>query len=264
MSTENRQRIYPALRYADAWAAIGFLERAFGFARGVVFEGPNHAVSHAELHLGTASIGLNSVTPPTDNPWTTVPCGLYVAFPDAAAVNAHHARASAAGARIASPPADTSYGSRDYAAWDLDGHLWGFGTYAYGPEGPPSLWLSVPYANPKSAIEWLGRAFGCEPGLVAPATGEGVTHAELYLAGTIVMAEPLGRDPAAWGLGRQLTCVYVDDPDAHHARAVDAGATIVMPPADTPYGARAYAARDPEGFLWTFGTYRPAGPPSQT
>ena len=51
--------------------------------------------------------------------------------------------------------------------------------------------------------------------------------------------------------------VRVDDVDAHHARAVAAGAAIVRPPADTPYGAREYSARDLEGRLWSFGTYDP-------
>ena len=41
------------------------------------------------------------------------------------------------------------------------------------------------------------------------------------------------------------------------ARARAAGARIVREPADTDYGSRDYAARDPEGNLWSFGTYRP-------
>ena len=48
------------------------------------------------------------------------------------------------------------------------------------------------------------------------------------------------------------------DPDAHHERAVAAGAQIVRELTDQPYGAREYTARDPEGHVWSFGTYRPA------
>ncbi len=49
----------------------------------------------------------------------------------------------------------------------------------------------------------------------------------------------------------------VDDVDTHHARAKAAGAKVVSAPADKAYGARDYSARDPEGRLWSFGTYDP-------
>jgi uncharacterized glyoxalase superfamily protein PhnB len=45
--------------------------------------------------------------------------------------------------------------------------------------------------------------------------------------------------------------------DAHHERAVGAGAEIVRALADTDYGSREYSARDPEGNVWSFGSYRP-------
>jgi uncharacterized glyoxalase superfamily protein PhnB len=46
--------------------------------------------------------------------------------------------------------------------------------------------------------------------------------------------------------------VRVEDADAHHDRAVDAGARITSPPTDYPYGERQYSAEDPGGHLWTF------------
>jgi uncharacterized glyoxalase superfamily protein PhnB len=51
--------------------------------------------------------------------------------------------------------------------------------------------------------------------------------------------------------------VYVEDLDAHCRRAKATGAEIVRDLEDTPYGSREYSARDPEGHLWSFGTYRP-------
>jgi uncharacterized glyoxalase superfamily protein PhnB len=50
--------------------------------------------------------------------------------------------------------------------------------------------------------------------------------------------------------------VVADDIDALHARAVKAGAEITQDPHDTDYGSRDFAARDPEGNRWSFGTYR--------
>jgi uncharacterized glyoxalase superfamily protein PhnB len=55
----------------------------------------------------------------------------------------------------------------------------------------------------------------------------------------------------------QALSLHVDDPDAHCARARAAGATIVRELEDADYGSRGYQARDPEGHLWYFGTYRP-------
>ena len=42
------------------------------------------------------------------------------------------------------------------------------------------------------------------------------------------------------------------------ARAKEAGAEITTELVDTDYGSRDYAARDPEGNVWNFGTYRPS------
>ena len=49
----------------------------------------------------------------------------------------------------------------------------------------------------------------------------------------------------------------MDDPDAHHDRAKASGADIVMELTDQPNGSREYAAEDPEGNVWSFGTYDP-------
>lgn len=263
MNATLRQTIYPAFRYADASSALTFLESAFGFTRGAVFETPGHVVGHAEMSLGTASIGLNSATPPQPgNPWTSVRCGIYVALADAAAVDAHHAQAVAAGARVARPLEDTSYGSHDYSVWDQEGHLWDFGTYAYGPTGAPSLFVNLRYRDGHAATEWLSRAFGFEQGLSVSAPDASLAHAELHRDGNVLMAASGGDE--VWRGERQATCIYVADPDSHHARAVRAGAAVVLPPADTPYGARGYTARDPEGFLWTFSTYRPSAATTDT
>lgn len=51
--------------------------------------------------------------------------------------------------------------------------------------------------------------------------------------------------------------VVVSDVDAHATRARAAGAEILRGPEDTDHGSREYAARDPEGHVWSFGTYDP-------
>jgi uncharacterized glyoxalase superfamily protein PhnB len=78
-----------------------------------------------------------------------------------------------------------------------------------------------------------------------------IHHAEISLGPGIVM---LGQgDPASHGV-----YVAVGDADAHYERAKAAGAEIVREIEETDYGSREYTARDPEGHVWSFGTYRPA------
>src|SRR5262245_56671332 len=134
----KKPTIYPFLRYTDAPAAMEWLGRAFLFEKQVSFTGPDGTIVQAELRRGPGVIGLSSATPPHEShPWSAVRQGVYVTLDD---VDGHHERARSAGARIAIPPYDTHYGSREYSAWDLEGHLWGFGTYPMGsPEGEPNV-----------------------------------------------------------------------------------------------------------------------------
>ena len=46
----------------------------------------------------------------------------------------------------------------------------------------------------------------------------------------------------------------MDDLEGHHEDAVEARAEIATPPQYPEYGSF-YSARDPEGNLWSFGTY---------
>ncbi|WP_435207272.1 VOC family protein [Micromonospora sp. bgisy143] len=117
--------VYPILRYPDPRAAIDWLCSAFGFQVHAVHEAPDGAVAHAELVLDTGMIMLGPRVGP-ESPATVDDWSVYVAVPD---VDTHCARARAAGADITREPFDTDYGSRDYAARDLAGILWSFGTY---------------------------------------------------------------------------------------------------------------------------------------
>lgn len=135
MTGTEAPNIFPFLRYAQAPAAIEWLERAFGFRRGLVVPNPDGTIAHAEIHLGPGVVMLGSAR--EDDLNMRVPAdlgavnqGIYAFVPD---VDAHCARALAAGAQILRPPADTSYGSREYVARDPEGNLWSFGTYRPEP-----------------------------------------------------------------------------------------------------------------------------------
>jgi uncharacterized glyoxalase superfamily protein PhnB len=111
------------------------------------------------------------------------------------------------------------------------------------------------YKDVAAAIEWLSQAFGFEERL-RYADGSGtVTHAELTLGdGEVFVGHPGPgfRNPKELGVFSDLTHVYVDDVDAHCARAREAGATIHAEPEDQVYGDRRYDAEDPEGHRWSF------------
>ena len=121
----------------------------------------------------------------------------------------------------------------------------------------PSIYPSLRYRDATAAIDWLERAFGLERVAVHEQGGE-VMHAELRYGDGMVMLGPDRDDGFGSHTGQGWMYVVVDDPDAHYARARDAGAEIVRDLTDQDYGSRDYSARDPEGNLWSFGTYRPS------
>jgi uncharacterized glyoxalase superfamily protein PhnB len=122
-----------------------------------------------------------------------------------------------------------------------------------------SIFPVLKYAHAHSAIDFLERAFGFERHAVYDGENGGVAHAELRFGDEYVMLGSTGEGDERFnqGAGHASVYVVVDDPDAHHARAKEAGATIERELSDQDYGSREYTARDPEGNLWSFGTYRP-------
>ena len=122
------------------------------------------------------------------------------------------------------------------------------------------------YRDAARAIEWLCRAFGFEERFVVRDDAGGIAHAQLVFGNGMVMLGS-ARDDAFGAFQSPLKApddpvcqspyIIVEDVDAHHDRAVAAGATITLPPADQDYGGRLYSARDFEGNLWNFGSYDP-------
>ena len=59
------------------------------------------------------------------------------------------------------------------------------------------------------------------------------------------------------GAETQSCYIVVGDADAHYRKAKAAGAAILLDISDDDHGGRGYACRDPEGHIWSFGTYDP-------
>jgi uncharacterized glyoxalase superfamily protein PhnB len=112
------------------------------------------------------------------------------------------------------------------------------------------------YRDAKGAIDFLERAFGLERRSVHENDDGTVGHAELTHGRGMVMIGT-AREGDRFDTGRAVIYVIVDDPDAVHERAKAAGAAITMGLTDQDYGSREFAAEDPEGNVWSFGTYDP-------
>jgi len=127
----------------------------------------------------------------------------------------------------------------------------------------PNIFPALRYRDAAAAVEWLKRAFGFEEKAVHRDDSGAISHAELQLGSGMIMLGQYNED--GWMGGHRpdplastgSIYIVVPDPDTHHDRAKAAAAQIVRQLEDQPYGSREYSARDPEGNLWSFGTYDP-------
>jgi uncharacterized glyoxalase superfamily protein PhnB len=122
-----------------------------------------------------------------------------------------------------------------------------------------SIFPVLRYNDAHAAIDFLERAFGFQRHAVHEGDDGQIVHSELRFGDQVVMVSSAGAgdSPFDQGVGQAVVYVVVDDVDPLHETAKAAGAEIVMPPTDQDYGSRDFAARDPEGNVWSFGTYAP-------
>lgn len=117
-----------ALFYRDPWAAIDFLEKAFGFRRALIISAPDGSLAHSQLRFGNGYVMVgpewmaDTVSPAGVDGRNTQTMHMQIDTD----IDAHCVRARAAGASILDEPSDQFYGDRTYRARDLEGHLWTF------------------------------------------------------------------------------------------------------------------------------------------
>lgn len=122
----------------------------------------------------------------------------------------------------------------------------------------PALWVTLTYRDSRAAIEFLTSAFGFAERAVHGDDAGAVVHAELTWTGpdgTSVGGVMFGEGGDPKRIGNANAHVVVGDPDALFARATAAGATVVRELEDTDYGSRQFVVTDPEGNIWSFGTW---------
>jgi uncharacterized glyoxalase superfamily protein PhnB len=114
----------------------------------------------------------------------------------------------------------------------------------------------------------LCNTFGFEKHLVVPNDDGTIAHAQLSFGNGMIMLGWVPSTESEFGRlmkqpdeigGAETQCAYivVNDADAVYARAKAAGAKIATAIKDEDYGGRGFSCYDPEGHLWSFGTYDP-------
>jgi len=127
------------------------------------------------------------------------------------------------------------------------------------------------YRDVPAALQWLCRAFDFQRQRVVEDEEVGIIHAQLGFGSGMVMLGPvtdseygraLRQPDEVGGVSTQGIYVVVNSADALYAQAKAAGAEIVIELKDEDYGGRGFSCRDPEGHLWSFGTYDPWAAPA--
>jgi uncharacterized glyoxalase superfamily protein PhnB len=130
------------------------------------------------------------------------------------------------------------------------------------PDGFHAVTPYLTVHDAAQAIDFYKRALGAQELMRMPGPDGRIMHAEIKLGDSIVM---MGeecpdradcRSPKSAGFRTAGFYVYVPDADAAFRRAEDAGAKVVMPPADMFWGDRIATVEDPAGHQWTLATHR--------
>jgi PhnB protein len=137
---EGANWLTPYITVADADAALGFYQRAFGFEPGLAMPGADGRTAHASMTYQGATLlmfapegawGDSGMHTPAHS-GAEPPLDFYVYCPD---VDALTARARGAGAEVLAEPEQMFWGDRMVRLRDPDGYLWSFATNV-GPFDP--------------------------------------------------------------------------------------------------------------------------------
>ncbi|MEO6803335.1 MAG: VOC family protein [Granulicella sp.] len=127
------------------------------------------------------------------------------------------------------------------------------------------------YRDAVEAMDWLEKALGFERHAVyMNSDGKTVEHAEMVFGNGMIMLgsasngtpySPYSVHPQETG-GRETrsTSLIVSDAKAIYATAKAAGAEMIFDLREMDYGGWAFTCRDPEGFIWSIGSYDPWEP----
>lgn len=281
--------VTPYLTVSGGLAALDFYAAAFGAAVGQRVVMDDGRLGHAEFAIGGATFYLSDEFPEMGvaSPTTLggTPIALHLEVDD---VDTAFAAAVAAGATSQMEPADQPHGARHGTLVDPFGHRWMLSqqieevsTATYGERlrtqgmtlaTPTSsgggIWAALNYADAVAGIRYCVDVLGFVEDLVVPGEAPGeIVHSQLrWPEGGVVQAASATREDSADGnhsvfasrpVGGESLYVITADPMAVYARCQAAGSEVALEPMAPDYDpdGLVFTIRDPEGNLWSFGTY---------
>ena len=291
-TTQTHASVVPYLAARDASAALDWYVRAFGAQELLRVVGDDGRLGHAEFTIAGARFYLSDEYPeygvhsPASLGGTSTTLHLSVSDVDAV-----YTRAVESGATALSEPADQPHGARHGTLVDPAGHRWmisqqiedvsvaeyalrsegsGFEVVGAGPDERVTaadrpgtgggIWAGVFYEDALGAIRFLVDTFGFEEQLVVTgADGTTVVHSQLrWPEGGVVQVGTY--DPTNvfnHAPGEQSLYVVTAAPDAVWQRCDALGLEVIRPPhaPDHDPEGMGFSLRDPEGNIWSFGTY---------
>jgi PhnB protein len=297
--TATATGVTPYLTVANAAAALEWYIEAFGAVEQFRVVGDDGRLGHAEFTVGEARFMLSDEYPEMGvrSPASLggTPVALHVSVTE---VDTLFDRAIAAGATSMLAPADQPHGARHGTLLDPYGHRWMLSqplgdwdleAYRRRSEGTgytlvPSavtgqtrhtdsveraergaIWAAVFYRDALEGIKFLIDVFGfAERLVVRGADDQTVVHSELCWpeGGVVQVGTYDATNVYTLPPGQQSLYVVTADPQSIWERSEEEGLEVVRPPESPDYDTAGlvFSVRDPEGNVWTFGSYglRPA------
>jgi PhnB protein len=262
--------IRPYLLVPDADGMIAFLQETLGAEVLGRYPDAEGRVMHAALRVGDSLIEMGEPA----GEYKPRPMALHIYLDD---VDGAYNRALAAGAASTHALTDQPYGDREGGVKDRWGNAWYLATHqedvseeelmqrfggggsqprkqpGVGPR-PDGYHTVTPYLHTRGArklIAFLENAFGGTTAHITEMPDGGVANAAVRIGDSLI---ELGE---AHGESQPMPCaihLFVADADAVYERALRAGATLVNPPSDKPYGEREAWVADPFGNQWFIAT----------
>ena len=170
-------------------------------------------------------------------------------------VNEAYRRAMEAGATSIHQPVQQPYGDYEGSVTDVGGNNWYITkrkVSEYAPAGFGDILLGFMPHGSAQFVDFITSAFGAEAIMRHDAPNGTVGHARIKIGNSIVMvSEAHGRyQPMPAGV-----YMYVENVDEIYGRAIRAGASVLYPIADMPYGDRMGGVTDPFGNEWYISTH---------
>jgi PhnB protein len=121
------------------------------------------------------------------------------------------------------------------------------------PRGFHTITPNIVVVDAEQAVAFFKKAFGATESYRLTMSDGKITHCELRLGDSVLN---IGESMDGWPAHGLLAQIYVEDSDGLFKRALDAGATEIMPMTDMFFGSREGRVADPFGNVWTIATLK--------